>query len=120
MILTVAGPLVRFDADDVLPQLKRMAADLPGGESAWIEEDGIVAAGLIIEEYRAYVLEQAQALGVSCQVEVRCREMEFGLPLPEKVILTGELGEAEGNALSQQIAEKLCVAVELRGGEERR
>lgn len=118
MILTVAGPLTKFDAEGVKAQLDRLTVRQQAAGEAQTEVSADAAAKLIIREYHAYILEQAEALGVSCRVEVECRETEAGLPIPENVVVTGELEEGEGKALSDWIAEEFGVSVELRGGEE--
>lgn len=119
MILTVVGPLVTLDMDQVMGQLELLAARQEEESETLNEEAWSITEELINEEYEAYILERAQELGILCQVEIECRETDAGIPIPGQVIVTGDLQDDAKTVLSQLIADEFGADVKLRCGEER-
>ena len=68
---------------------------------------------LIAEESRAYILEWAEELSLSCQVSVGCRSDENGLPFPHEVtIVSPSMTESQRKALSEKIETELGISQE--------
>ncbi len=65
-------------------------------------------SAVIEEKTEAYIWNKAQALGLDCGVEVTAATGESGLPLPERVTLTG----AYSQDLADWIAEEVGIPAE--------
>ena len=112
--LVLIAPVASFDPAALADQLQQYRADyehyaergiFPGGGP------GSHAAEIIADRTRAYILERAAALGIECDVEVRCTRGEGDYPYPSA--LYGSYGPGTDPAalavLKRQIAAELAI-----------
>lgn len=64
---------------------------------------------IIEEECAAYIVDKAAQLGVSCRAWVICESDENGIPVPWSARVSGDLTQAERDALSQMMEEDLTI-----------
>ena len=62
---------------------------------------------IIENKYASYIVGKAAELGVTCTVQVRCRQGEEGLYFPEYVKLTGQFSDVEQSRMTQLLEEEL-------------
>lgn len=62
---------------------------------------------IIENKYAAYIVDKAAELGVTCTVQVRCRQGEEGLYFPEHVKLTGLFSDVAQSQMTQLLEEEL-------------
>lgn len=105
LILSLLRPLTDLAGKWELPSV----SEAYGSSEAWAEEDGknrrSAFSALIEEKTEAYIWDKADRLGLDCTVEVACGYGGSGLPLPERVTITGAYSEA----LSALIAEEVGI-----------
>ena len=95
------GPLAGGDWGDLaLP-----AGAFQASEAAEDYEAQRTAAlgAVIAEKTAAYIWDKADALGVSCTVEVTVAPGESGIPLPDTVILTGPYSETLAALIQEEV-----------------
>lgn len=67
---------------------------------------------VVIEEYcRAYILDKAEQLGVTCRVEIQCVRQEEGLWLPRSARLWGRFEPEVQSRLTELLERELGIAV---------
>ena len=101
MLLAVLGPLAGGDWGDLaLP-----AGAFQASEAAEDYEAQRTAAlgAVIAEKTAAYIWDKADALGVSCTVEVTVAPGESGILLPDTVILTGPYSETLAALIQEEV-----------------
>ena len=101
MLLAVLGPLAGvywwYRALPALPSHpSRRAADLG-------TQHPPALGAVIAEKTAAYIWDKADALGVSCTVEVTVAPGESGIPLPDTVILTGPYSETLAALIQEEV-----------------
>ena len=101
MLLAVLGPLAGGDWRDLaLPagafQASEVAEDYEAQRTAAL-------GAVIAEKTAAYIWDKADALGVSCTVEVTVAPGESGIPLPDTVILTGPYSETLAALIQEEV-----------------
>lgn len=111
LVLVLLQPLAKLDGRDLWGQ----TASLPAGslsretlaEQTWLPlEDGIEAA------LSAYIAEKGAALGCPCTARVDCIPDEEGVPIPDRVTVTGTVSPSQKEALQAIIAQDLGVRPE--------
>ena len=76
---------------------------------AELEKDGLQELERLIEQQAAaYILDKAKRLGLDCQVTVRCKVGEEGVPYPHRVTIQGTVSEE----LKKWIEEELGIPTE--------
>ena len=65
---------------------------------------------IIEKKYAAYIVDKAAELGVTCTVQVRCRQGEEGLYFPEYVKLTGPFSDVVQSQMTQYLEEELEIS----------
>lgn len=74
-----------------------------------LEKDGLLELERLIEQRTAaYISDKAKRLGLDCQVTVRCKTGEEGVPYPYSVTVRGTVSEE----LKRWIAEELGISTE--------
>jgi len=74
-----------------------------------LEKDGLLELERLIEQRTAaYISDKAKRLGLDCQVTVRCKTGEEGVPYPHSVTVRGAASEE----LRRWIAEELGISAE--------
>lgn len=106
LILGLVQPLVRLDYDD----LYDLVNSLPAGsirQEALMEESSQALKTGIEQELASYIVDKAAQLGATCGAAVKCRLGEDGIPVPERVTVSGALTGAQKEALSAYLEKEL-------------
>lgn len=112
LLLAVASPLVQLDWEALTVSLteQRMA------EQGYTEELTKMNQGflkeLIEEQTEAYILDKAEGLGISCEVSVRYRWSEDGVPYPAEVTVVSDAAEEQEQELARLIEGELGVPIQ--------
>ena len=111
MILTVISPLMKLDST----KMARSIASLRIQTEQWrtgVEVQTRELQGKIIkEESEAYVLDKAEAMGVSISPEITLRE-DGAFPYPYEIVMEGTWSEEDRRVLSTLIAEDLGIPIQ--------
>ena len=62
---------------------------------------------IIENQYAAYIVDKAAQMGVTCTVQVECREGEEGLYFPKNVKIIGEISDVEQSQMMQLLEKEL-------------
>lgn len=108
LLLAVITPFVGIDGDEVSAMLKQLTPDAKEIETRSAEGSRELTAALIKQKCEAYILDKAQQLGMSLQVEVVLSETEE-YPVPEMVVLTGSVSPEQQKSLSSDISDNLGI-----------
>ena len=103
LVLAMLGPVAALERTD----WEAFLEDLPTENT--LEPADTSMQAVIEEELAAYLEGKAGELGLSCRAEVVCRTDENGVPIPQEVIITGSLDEAQRQSLSVIITNDIGV-----------
>ena len=117
MIATVQ-PLLALDPDALAQRLTQLRLEQAAQTQQLEEFGGDLLEELIEEQTQAYILDKAEELGMDCQVEVTCRRQEEGVPVPDRVRVSGTFTGAQRDRLSQIIETDLAIPEEAQSYEE--
>ena len=112
LMLGILQPIVRMDYDDLflaangLPDISVQAQET---QKSGNQE---ILKSIIEEELSAYVLDKAEKMGCSCEVEFHCIPGESGTPMPESVKVRGQLTAQQRSAMQALLAEDLGIPKE--------
>lgn len=119
LLLAAVHPLLGLDADD----LNRLAGTLPaaaqGYSQALEEENDLIYQSIIERKSAAYILDKAETLGISCQVEVKCRDDQAEIPSPYSVLVWGRWTQEQRSRLEEILQEDLGIPPQRQRFEER-
>lgn len=114
LITTVVDPLVDLEVEDLedylmgfSAQQEELGENLSDGSRELLEK-------LITEEYRTYILNSAEELGIFCDVSVSCEITNEGIPLPSAVVIVGSMQPEQREKLTSIIESELGVAEEAQ------
>ena len=113
LMLALLQPLVSLDYG----ALWESAEALPAGaisQQRLAQETLDPMKGIIEEELAAYIVDKGRSLGLSCRAQVACETGEEGIPVPQKVTVTGPFGESQKDALAAYISEELGIPREYQ------
>lgn len=109
LVITIIRPLLSME----LPELPELGISFDAGDA--VSEGKRIARdtieGIITADTEAYILDKAEALGVTLTVEVMT-EIYDGCPVPVAVTLSGEISPEDRQALSQIIEDDLSISKE--------
>ena len=110
LALTVIRPLKELNLTDIslLPSSLMTEARATSGEG--VDYTRQTKADLIKEQCEAYILDKAQTLGASIQVEIRISDDSE--PIPVGSMITGNLSPYAKNQLSNALEKDLGIAQE--------
>ena len=110
LIITAVDPLLDLNEEDLASYLSGLAAEEEISGEQISERSEKMLEALIAEEYRAYILENAKTLEISCDVQVVCTAAASGIPVPDTVVITGALQPGERERLAALIEENLGIS----------
>ena len=117
LLLATVQPLLRLDEG----ALAKLAGDLPasvgGYTDALEEENDLLYQSIIERQTAAYILDKAEALGVSCQVEVKYRYDQDGAPYPHEARFRGTWTQEQREGLEEMLEEDLGIPPERQSFE---
>lgn len=112
MALTVVSPLLQLRLDgmkDVTLDIQYAASDAAAvGENLAYQELETIISG----QTRAYILDKAEALGLTLEVQVKVAGEPY--PVPVGVSLRGNVSPYARDVLTDYIAENLAIPVEAQ------
>lgn len=114
LLLTVLQPLTALDADLLSIYTEKLNIQQTVSEEELSKGSKSLLEKLIAEESRAYILEWADEIGISCEAEVWCETDEHGIPLPAGVTVTSNAGEEKLRLLAERIESELGISKEYQ------
>lgn len=108
LVLGLLQPLVSLDYEDLLGMVESLPAGAIGQEELSVSVLDPMK-GIIEEELAAYIVDKGESLGVSCRAQVTCAAGEEGVPIPQRVTVSGTFGEGQKKALIQYITQDLGI-----------
>ncbi len=110
LTFTVLRPVVRFTVPEI-PDLEKISAEAEKAslEGKRIMEDTLTS--IITAQSEAYILDKAKTMEVFLTAEV-ATSSEDGIPVPESVVLEGDVSMEAKQKLSQIIADELGIPKE--------
>ena len=111
LVLVLLQPVARLDYGDLYDRV----ASLPDGaltQETLAEQTSLPLEAGIEEALSAYIAEKGAALGCPCTARVDCIPDEEGVPIPDRVTVTGTFPSTKKEALQAIIAQDLGVKPE--------
>ena len=106
LILGLLQPLTHLSYDDLYDLVEGLPAAQLQQEKLAEESSQAWKTG-IEQELASYIVDKAAQLGATCGAAVKCRLGEDGIPVPERVTVSGALTGAQKEALSAYLEEEL-------------
>ena len=110
MTFAILSPLQNISLQDISTALPGFSADGASVTAMGQELSYDAFAGIIKQEAEAYILDKATALGAEISVEVSLSV--DAVPVPESVVITGEMSPYVKSVLSVYLLEELGIAKE--------
>ncbi|MGI6497500.1 MAG: stage III sporulation protein AF [Oscillospiraceae bacterium] len=112
LMLCLLRPVAGIDLTSFSQTLTAYRAE-SGGYSAELEETNEQLRKTIIEEKSAaYSEEQANAMGITCRVNVLCQTGKDGTPYPYEALVIGHLSAGEREKMQRMLESDLAIAPE--------
>jgi stage III sporulation protein AF len=111
LVLVLLQPVARLDYGDLYDRV----VSLPDGaltQETLAEQTSLPLEAGIEEALSAYIAEKGAALGCPCTARVDCIPDEEGVPIPDRVTVTGTVSPSQKEALQAIIAQDLGVKPE--------
>ena len=111
LVWVLLQPVARLDYGDLYDRV----ASLPDGaltQETLAEQTSLPLEAGIEEALSAYIAEKGAALGCPCTARVDCIPDEEGVPIPDRVTVTGTVSPSQKEALQAIIAQDLGVKPE--------
>ena len=113
LLLAAVGPVVGLEEGDLSALTENWRSRGELAVQSMEEENDLLYQAIIETRAAAYIVDKAEALGVSCQAQVTCRSQgEQALPLPWEARVTGELSQSQRQAISQLLEADLGIPPE--------
>ncbi len=104
MLLTVVQPLNRLNTEELIQAFEAYCQELSTYSDELENTSAALTESIIVSESASYIEDKAEENGITCTVEVSCRE-ESGIAVPDAVTVTGDLTEEERQILLTVIQE---------------
>lgn len=118
LLLAMAGPLLELDQGALEALTWQAGAQAQTGEQALEEKNDLLYLAIIEARTAAYIVDKAEALGMSCQAEVRYQEQEQGAPCPVWARVRGSWTQEQRQALERVLEEDLGIPPQAQSYEE--
>ena len=119
LLLAAVGPVLRLDSGILTRTLEEYRAMVQGYEEALKEQNDIFYQTIIEEGAAAYIVDKAEKMEISCQVEVTFSYDEDGVPCPWEVTARGDWTDEAREALERLLEDDLGVPPQRQHYEER-
>ena len=116
LLLVTLGPMVGMAEEDWQELLQWDTQAMEEAEEALMEQNQLLYESIIEEETGAYILDKAESLGVTCQVEVVVA-WDDEIPQPWSACLTGTWTQAQRDALAEMMQADLGIPYERQSFE---
>lgn len=111
LFLAVVTPIVRWDITGRLQAFQDYCESLTVSEEAVAQAGNTVLEEQVCQRTQQYLQEQAKQLGAAVSVAVTCKTQE-GVPVPDRVTVTGALTDAQRQKLTQCIQDGFSLTAE--------
>lgn len=108
LLLVTVGPILRIDEEDWENMLRLDTQVMEEAEQGLEEQNNFLYESIIEEETEAYILDKADSLGMTCQVEVVV-QWEDEIPQPWSACVTGTWNQAQQEALAGVLEAELGI-----------
>lgn len=108
LLIAVVKPIAQVDAGALTRALTEYQLDLSAYEARLEEENRALMKTIIEEQAAAYIVDKADAMGLSCAVTVEADE-NGEWPIPWTVTVRGALDEAGQRALTERIESDFAI-----------
>ena len=112
LLAALLSPLLPIQGDALRRALAEQRLELDQYQAELEEESRTAMKAIIEEQCAAYIQDKAEALDISCTVQVEAEEGEGGRPLPRRVTVNGPLTEEQKAELAALIEAELAVPAE--------
>ena len=116
LVLAMIQPVLRIDSRTFAGILTEYRVEAMGTVEMLEEENGRLMKDIIADETSAYILDKAESLGVTCQVEVVVA-WDDEIPQPWSACLTGTWTQAQRDALAEMMQADLGIPYERQSFE---
>lgn len=111
LILAVIAPIARIDADDISQSIAKFQMQTQQLQTGIEVRNREILSQLIKEQCQAYILDKAEAMGVSVSVEISLSE-ERDYPYPVSVVLQGNVSPEDRGHLERIIEQDIGIPPE--------
>ncbi len=108
LLLVTVGPILRIDEEDWENMLRLDTQVMEEAEQGLEEQNNFLYESIIEEETEAYILDKADSLGMTCQVEVVV-QWEDEIPQPWSACVTGTWNQTQQEALAGVLEAELGI-----------
>lgn len=112
LLLAILHPVFQIDSRTFAGILSDYRGEAVEAGAALNSENSKLIKDIIEEKTCAYILDKAQDFGIKCQVAVTTVEGEGGYPIPDAVVITGDLTQRQQADLTRRIAADLAIPAE--------
>jgi len=116
LLIAVLKPVLTVDTAALERSLTEHTQELSAYSAQLEEENKVLMKSIIEEQSAAYIVDKAEALGISCAVQVEAGG-DGELPVPWRVTVTGELDGEKREALTACIAADFAIPAERQSYE---
>lgn len=112
LLLAAIGPVVKLDEDAMAKALAEYRVTAQDYSDSLAERNNLLYKTIIEENTAAYILDKAEEMGISCQVEVTYAYDDEGSPYPCSVTVRGSWTEEQQIHLSLFLENDLGISVQ--------
>lgn len=112
LLLAAVSPVLKLDEADLSRALTEYRVTTQDYGDALVEKNNLLYRTIIEEKTAAYILDKAEELGISCQVEVTFEYDRDGTPCPYEVSLCGTWTDEQLSRLSRTLEADLGIPAE--------
>lgn len=109
LVLAAVDPLLKLDEDALSRALTEYRVTAKDYGDALVEKNNVLYKTIIEENTAAYILDKAEALGISCRAEVMFAYDGDGNPYPRAVNIFGRMTEEQRERLSNLMETELGI-----------
>lgn len=109
LVLAAVDPLLKLDEADLSRALTEYRVTAEDYGDALVEKNNLLYKTIIEENTAAYILDKAEALGISCRAEVMFAYDGDGNPYPQAVNIFGQMTEEQRERLSDLMETELGI-----------
>lgn len=120
LLCAILQPVLSVDVPNPNETLDAIYAKVQSEQTGLEQRAEAMLKTLIERDSGAYIVDKAAGLGVACQAQVACVQGEGGAWLPNSVLITGQMGDAQRKELIAAIQNELGILPEHQvyaGGE---
>ncbi len=117
LLVMAIQPVLKLDENALRRALDDYRLDVGDHSEQLTEQNDLLYKTIIAENTAAYILDKAEGLGISCEVEVSVAYDEGGAPYPHGVRILGDWTQTQQTQLSTLVEEELGIPPERQSFE---